>query len=68
MWINTSALHFADFFAMAQPRPPIRPCPVCGIAMQAHKSREDRADYDLFRCLSCETTIVRAPAAGKDGE
>ena len=68
MWINTPGRHFADFFAMAKPRPPIRPCPVCGIAMQARKSREDRADYDIFHCLNCETTIVRAPPDDKSGE
>jgi hypothetical protein len=33
--------------------------------MQASTSREGLADYDLFRCLSCEATISRSPAAGK---
>jgi hypothetical protein len=35
----------------------VRPCPLCGVAMQASKSREDLADFDTFRCLTCQTTI-----------
>jgi hypothetical protein len=37
--------------------PPIRDCPLCGVAMQASKSREDLAEFDTFRCQSCGTTI-----------
>lgn len=37
---------------------PIRHCPVCGIAMQAFKSRENLSDFDTFACLSCDTTII----------
>jgi hypothetical protein len=50
------------------PRPPIRHCPVCGIAMQAKKSKEDLAQFDTFECLSCQTTIresKRPPDGGK---
>ena len=38
-------------------RPPIRHCPVCGIAMQASKSQENLAHFDKFECLSCRTVI-----------
>ena len=50
-------------------RPPIRHCPVCGIAMQASKSRENLAHFDKFECLSCHTVITTEskprPAAGE---
>jgi hypothetical protein len=35
--------------------------------MQASKSRENLADFDIFQCLSCHTVIREAtprPAAG----
>jgi hypothetical protein len=38
-------------------RPRIRHCPICGIAMQASKSRKDLADFDIFECLNCGTAI-----------
>jgi len=38
-------------------RPRIRHCPICGIAMQASKSREGLADFDTFECLNCGTAI-----------
>jgi hypothetical protein len=44
----------------AAPTPAIRRCPLCGIAMQAGKSREDLKHFDTFQCLSCHTTIVEA--------
>lgn len=48
----------------AAPAPAIRHCPLCGIAMLASKSRDDRKHYDTFQCLTCHTTIVEAaPAA-----
>jgi hypothetical protein len=37
--------------------PVIRHCPLCGIAMQLGKTPENPADFDTFRCLSCDTTI-----------
>jgi predicted RNA-binding Zn-ribbon protein involved in translation (DUF1610 family) len=40
----------------------IRPCPVCGIAMQAKKSRDDRDTYDIFECQYCETVIRETTA------
>jgi hypothetical protein len=50
----------------SRPPPPIRHCPACGIAMQASRSREDLAHFDLFECLSCHTAISEAkpPAPG----
>jgi hypothetical protein len=67
IWINSGAAVFGyakiqrplplDRKLIASPRPRIRPCPVCGIAMQASKSRDDLADFDTFQCLSCQTVI-----------
>ena len=37
--------------------PPIRHCPLCGIAMQARKSRESQVKFDIFECLTCRTVI-----------
>jgi hypothetical protein len=69
-WIKLPAGAIVDLCAMTS-RPPVtpsprpsrtvRPCPVCGIAMQASKSREDLADFDTFQCLSCHTTIQATP-------
>lgn len=52
----------------SRPRPSIRHCPVCGIAMQAGKSREDLAQFDVFKCLTCDTTIseARTPPKPRD--
>lgn len=54
---------------MKAPRQPrIRPCPLCGVAMQASKSRDSVAEFDTFHCLTCLTTISeatpQAPAGG----
>jgi hypothetical protein len=67
IWINSRAAVFGDAAVQIQrppdgkltksPRPRIRHCPVCGIAMQASKSREELADFDTFECLSCRTVI-----------
>ena len=38
--------------------PPMRNCPVCGIAMQASKSQENLTYFDKFECLSCRTVIT----------
>ena len=35
----------------------VRPCPLCGIAMQASKSRDELAEFDIFECQTCRTTI-----------
>ncbi len=45
----------------APPQPKIRNCPLCGVAMQASKSREDLAVFDIFRCQTCQTTITETP-------
>lgn len=55
----------------SRPRSSIRNCPICGIAMQASKSRENVRDFDTFRCLSCDTMIVESkpqPAVGGPGK
>jgi hypothetical protein len=53
----------------SQPRPPIRNCPACGVAMQASKSRECQAHFDKFECLNCRSVINEAKprsSAGSD--
>ncbi|MBS0533544.1 MAG: hypothetical protein JSR72_05770 [Proteobacteria bacterium] len=47
-------------------RPPLRHCPICGIAMQARKSLPEAEHFDRFECLNCHTTIVATPVP--DGE
>src|SRR5262249_4714097 len=44
-----------------QSRPPIRHCPLCGIAMLSSKSDEQSTQFDTFSCLNCKTTISLAP-------
>jgi C4-type Zn-finger protein len=44
-------------------RPPLRHCPICGIAMQAKKTRDDIPRFDLYECLTCYTTIREAKPA-----
>jgi predicted nucleic acid-binding Zn ribbon protein len=54
---------------MHAPRQPtIRPCPLCGVAMQASKSREDLAKFDVFRCDTCRTTITETPQQPRPGD
>jgi hypothetical protein len=50
----------------ARPRPPLRHCPLCGIAMQARKSRDDIPRFDVFECLSCNTTIRQSKPEADD--
>jgi hypothetical protein len=52
-------------FLKTRPHAPLRHCPICGIAMQAKKSRDDSPQFDLFECLSCDTTIRHAKPAAK---
>jgi predicted RNA-binding Zn-ribbon protein involved in translation (DUF1610 family) len=69
IWIKGKAVPAADSRKMEESqRPPIRPCPLCGIAMQASKSRETEAGYDTFRCLTCGTTIVEQPPSSRQEE
>jgi hypothetical protein len=42
-------------------RPPLRHCPLCGIAMQARKSKDDLPRFDTFVCQNCNTTISESP-------
>jgi hypothetical protein len=61
IWINYRVPDLNDVDLMTpRNRPHIRHCPLCGIAMQAGKSRESLADFDIFRCLTCDTTIREA--------
>jgi hypothetical protein len=49
---------------MTASRPPsIRHCPLCGVAMQAAKSRENLAEFDTFHCQTCQTTISEMPGS-----
>jgi hypothetical protein len=41
--------------------PPIRHCPICGVAMLASKSSRDSPDFDTFDCLNCRAVISLAP-------
>jgi len=43
------------------PRPLVRHCPLCGIAMLGSKSDETNAQFDTFSCLNCQTVITLAP-------
>lgn len=52
----------------AAPVPAIRHCPLCGIAMQGSKSRDDVERFDTFRCLICHTTIEEAAPAANAGK
>jgi hypothetical protein len=38
-------------------RPPLQTCPLCGLAMIAHKSRPEAAAYDVYECLACESEL-----------
>jgi len=40
-----------------QPRPSVRHCPLCGLAMLSSKSDEHNAEFDTFSCLNCKTVI-----------
>jgi len=44
-------------------RSELRHCPVCGVAMQASKSRPDLLHFDTFECGSCRT-VVRESKSG----
>jgi hypothetical protein len=57
-----------NFFMAPHQHPPVRPCPLCGLAMLASKSREDAADFDTFQCLTCLTTISRSRPAPPGSE
>jgi hypothetical protein len=77
IWINSGSAVFGyattlrpqhpDRKLISSARPRIRHCLVCGIAMQATKSREDSADFDTFQCLSCQTVIRESKPRPADG-
>jgi predicted RNA-binding Zn-ribbon protein involved in translation (DUF1610 family) len=39
----------------------VRPCPLCGIAMQASRTRDDLEHFDHFDCQHCGTVITETP-------
>jgi hypothetical protein len=39
------------------PRPPIKNCPMCGVAMLAGKSEDSHIDYDTFTCANCRMVV-----------
>ena len=49
-------------------RPWLRPCPLCGIAMQASMSQENLTHFDKFECLSCRTVINETKSRPPTGE
>ena len=49
-------------------RPPMRHCPICGIAMQASKSQEHLTHFDKFECLSCHTVITESKPRPRPGK
>lgn len=55
--------HCGSAFMSKRPsrHPPLRHCPVCGVAMQATRTREDVEHFDRFECLNCQTTISAGP-------
>jgi hypothetical protein len=42
------------------PRLP-KSCPLCRIAMIGERSDPNRADFDIYRCLRCDSTIRMEP-------
>jgi hypothetical protein len=56
------------FFMSSHERPPLRHCPVCGVAMQASKSQENLNYFDKFECLSCHTVISESTPKPPAGE
>jgi hypothetical protein len=70
IWIKYGAARLLNqiFMTASRPRPPsIRHCPLCGVAMQTSKSRENLADFDTFRCLTCQTIISEKPRPQASG-
>lgn len=49
-------------------RPKVRPCPLCGVAMQAGKSRENLPYFDRYECLSCHTVITEKRPVQQDDD
>lgn len=70
-WINRQTAELVDLLLMtSRPGPPIRACPLCGIAMHASKSQDHLPHFDTFECMTCQTVISlskRSPPAGDHG-
>jgi hypothetical protein len=45
----------------SSPRPPIKHCPLCGVAMVGSRSTEGVGQFDTFSCLKCDTVITLTP-------
>jgi cytochrome c551/c552 len=41
---------------------------VCGIAMQATKTRENQSYFDRYECLVCHTVITETRPAEQDDD
>jgi hypothetical protein len=41
----------------AKPQPPLKNCPVCGIAMLASRSGDSLSHFDTFNCPSCRAIV-----------
>ena len=68
IWIKSASAVPTQISRMnADPRRLVRHCPVCGIAMQASKSREDLREFDRFECQTCKTTIRCGPQRVSNG-
>jgi len=68
IWIKSRIGNSANGSSMTTSRrPAIRHCPICRIAMQGAKSRDDLTDFDIFRCLTCETTIRESKSPSNPG-
>jgi hypothetical protein len=67
IWIKAGGRPAFFKFGMPPRRPTpaaIRHCPLCGVAMQASKSREGLQHFDTFQCQTCDTTIVETASTG----
>jgi hypothetical protein len=57
--IKTAALAgMAAEATVPKSRPPLKSCPLCGLAMQASRSDLARAGYDTFSCLRCDLVMT----------
>jgi hypothetical protein len=67
IWIKAARCRplFKGIMSLHRSAPAIRHCPLCGVAMQASRSRESLKNFDTFRCLTCDTTIVEKASTGK---
>jgi hypothetical protein len=45
--------------------PLIKHCPICRVAMVGDRSDSRLPECDLYRCLSCDSSIAMAPSAAR---